>query len=249
MSRPFPGNYRSRKKLSLDGSVPGIEYSRYHGGYNRNPFENQWQAGSPQPQQMYDPDPGQMELFDPAYNGYHWQARQPKTPELRFGPVDQTQTPGLSLYDKGAQLFAFFDEQEQEMRERSFQRLQSDFGTISQAGTLDQPEGLRAHDDPLDRIVIEMLINRQIMGHLAMDQETYATEPAPLEQICDAPLEPDPTTEMAFGFEQQMRAMDQQGNVPEPPRMPEQDQAQQIFDEQMQWLMNSFGMQGMGPMM
>jgi hypothetical protein len=45
MSRPFPGNYRSRKKHSLDGSVPGVEYNRLHGGYNRSPFESQRQAG------------------------------------------------------------------------------------------------------------------------------------------------------------------------------------------------------------
>lgn len=244
MSRPFPGSFRSRKKLSLDGSVPGIEYNRYHGGYNRSVFEGQRLASSPQPQQMYDPDPGQMEVSDPSYNGYHWQAWQPKTPELRFEPVDQPHFPQLSLYERGAQLFAISDMQEQEMRERSFHRLESDLLDASNAGTSHEPAGLRAHHDPVDRCVIEILTNRQLMGHLGMDQETPANEPAPLERLCDVPSEPDHIANFASGFEQQMDAMDQQEQMPEPPSMPEHDRAQQIFDEQMEWLQNGYGIPG-----
>ena len=57
---------RRGKKLSLDGSVPGVEHNRYHGGYNRSSFENQRQAGSSRPFETYDPDPGRMELPTPA---------------------------------------------------------------------------------------------------------------------------------------------------------------------------------------
>ena len=63
---------RRGKKLSLDGSVPGVEHNRYHGGYNRSSFENQRQAGSSQPFEAYDPDPGGMELPDTSYEQYQW---------------------------------------------------------------------------------------------------------------------------------------------------------------------------------
>ena len=235
---------RRGKKLSIDGTVPGIEYNRYYAGYNRGALDGYPQIDRPHGQQVYDPDPGRMDVFDPAYDGYHWQARQLETPELRFEPMEQPREPHLSLYERGAQLFAIQDELALEMYERSFQRLQSDFDVDSQAGISDEPAGLRTHDDPIDRIAIQMLINRASMGHLEADQEPHATELDPLEQIINAQCQPDPFAEMASALEQQVQEQEMEARFAEPQSEPV---PQQSYEDEWQKWMYPFGMPGMGP--
>ncbi len=237
---------RRGKKLSLDGSVPGVEYNGYHGGYNRSLFESQRQVGAAHPLEAYDPDPGRMDVFDPAYDGYDSQPQRIETPPLRIEPVKQPQAPHMSLYERDTQTFLVLDELYREMRERSLERFTTDWDMGPEE--TGQPAGLRSHDDPLDRIAVEMSINRANSGHLAEDTEPQATEFNPLERIVGDPLDSDPLTEMSAGLEQQMQEMDQQAGAMELPAPPEQDLAQQFFDEQMQWFMNGFGMPGpMGP--
>lgn len=84
MSRSYQGGHRSRKKLSLDGSVPGIEYNRHHGGYNRSPFDGQLHIDRPHPQQVYDPDPGRPDFPEPLYEQYQCDMPHHQTPPLRF---------------------------------------------------------------------------------------------------------------------------------------------------------------------
>ena len=88
MSRPIPGNHRSRKKLSLDGSVPGVEYNRARGDYVELPV-NFGRPGSapadylgPVPQD-YRPHPGFTDSCRPEYEQYEWGMHQHPTPPLR----------------------------------------------------------------------------------------------------------------------------------------------------------------------
>ena len=68
--------YRRRKKLSLDGTVPGIVYNRHHGGHRpaSAPIDNP--APSPSQDYMsshpdeYDPHPGEAVFFEPDYSPY-----------------------------------------------------------------------------------------------------------------------------------------------------------------------------------
>ena len=237
---------RRGKKLSLDGSVPGVEYNRHRGGYNRSAFDGQRQTGPAQPFQAYTPDPGRMDVFDPAYDGYDWQPRPIVTPPLRLEPTEQPQAPHVSPYERDAQSFLVLDKMYQEMSERSVQRFTTDWDMGPEE--TGQPAGLRSHDDPLDRIAVEMSINRANLGHLAEDPEPQAAEFNPLERIVGDPLDSDPFTEMSAGLEQQMQEMDEQATAMEPPQPSPEEMAQQMFDEQMQQLMNGFGMPGMGLM-
>ncbi len=69
---------RSRKRLSLDGVVPGVAYNRYRRGYRpaSAPIAHPAQGGAPQDYLLvhpdaYEPHPGEAQFFEPSYSPYH----------------------------------------------------------------------------------------------------------------------------------------------------------------------------------
>lgn len=197
---------RPGKKLALDGSVPGVEYSRYHGGCGSGSLDKQTSMDLAQPHQQYDADPGEMDPSRRGYDGYHWEPWQRETPPLLLDPVDMrppTPTEDLDTptYEDGVLLHAL---------------------TIEAWGN---PYGPPHH----------------------LEEDSRAQGDPHIGSVVEGAFQPDPITEMVSELEQLAQQTQEQVAPPEPP--PEQDLAQQIFDEQMQWF-NQFGMTGpMGPAM
>ena len=83
--------YRRRKKLSLDGTVPGIVYNRHHGGHRPASFPIDNLARGPAPQDYmcfhpdgYEPHPGEAIFFEPDYAPYQADLPHLAPDELHF---------------------------------------------------------------------------------------------------------------------------------------------------------------------
>ena len=122
MSRPFPGAHRRRKTNSLDGIVAGIEYNRYRSGINHAPLDRQSAIDSQHPQHEYQPDPGQPDSFQAAYEPYEWEAHSRQTPTLRLDPIPRPPSPHdpPPIYDDGRLTQAAFEHSMQQPSSPAF---------------------------------------------------------------------------------------------------------------------------------
>jgi hypothetical protein len=93
---------RKQKKLSLDGTVPGIEYNRARGDYVSVPLAGNVDGAripadymGPMPQD-YTPHPGRMDIQQPMYEGYQPAGPGP-TPTLPPEQFAQARTASESM--------------------------------------------------------------------------------------------------------------------------------------------------------
>ena len=102
MSRPL----QRRRGKSLDGSVPGIEYTRFRAGQDHGALDECPPIDSPHPRQEYDPDPGRVDIPQDAYEPYESDAQLQPMPRLRLDPVERPSAPveDVPTYEDGARL-------------------------------------------------------------------------------------------------------------------------------------------------
>ena len=236
----FLGRTR-RRSLSLDGSVPGIEYNRQHRPYNLNAFHGTPQVGTPQPFQAYEPDPGSPEFRESQYEGYQWSMDGHPTPPLRLDPVEKPPVEHAPTYAAGVRLAEFMNEHMPELygfpgRESS-PSLESESASLASDGWGEKDRGMsRSLDDVVNDQWLADEAVRQIST--SMDQQVMGdpTDSCPNHPYDEPPQEQEAGLEhlVASAWNEQAAAMSQ------PP-------VQQMEDEWMQQMRDPFGMRG--PMM
>jgi len=232
---------RRRRSLSLDGNVPGIEYNRQHRPYNLGAFHGPPQGGSPQSFQAYEPDPGSPEFHESQYEGYQWSMDGHPTPPLRPDPIERPPVEHAPTYAAGVRLSEFMSEHMQELY--GFPGRESSPSLESESASLDSDLGgeeemgmSRSLDDAVNDQWLADEAVRQISA--AMDQQVMgdSIDSCPNNSYDEPPQEQEAGLEhlVDSAWNEQAAAMSQ------PP-------VQQMEDEWMQQMRDSFGM--MGPMM
>lgn len=215
MSRGFPSHYRKRKQISLDGSAAGVEYNRYHRGYNRSVFDNPIATGSPRPAEAYEPDPGPMETRESDYQPY-----EPEMPFRRPTPPFRMPLPEEPEPEKPPEYDASL------ITDESFVQMMREF------------LGGESEHETQTPLPFDHDVRGVIHGPATLDDLAASQSPA------------DPVEEIQQAFDQNLEQMASEGAPEQPPPEPDPYQLeQQRYEDELQALMNPFGMPGFGPMM
>jgi hypothetical protein len=204
MSRAFHG----RNRKSLDGSVPGIEYTRFRAGQDPGPLDGRPQIDAPHLRQEYDPDPGRMDVSAASYEPYAWELHLQPTPVLRPDPILRPEP--APKYEDGLMTPEVF---ERALRDCLMDQRQA-------ATEAAERDVVRTQDGGVSPQSLEGIMDGACPPNYAADMLSELEQQALLAQASPEPAAPDPYVEL-----------------------------QQMYDEEMMRLMQSFGMPGPGPMM
>jgi hypothetical protein len=230
--------YRKRNRHSLDGTVTGLDWNRYHGGQRSAEAPVAIPTQMPLPYheaipQTYDPHPGFMEGREQEYElGREPTVLPATTPPIRFEPVEpqvEQLVPDhvfIEMYDAAAALRR--DAQQEEQSELSgndpVHCEQAFDAQDANSGMHAMPEGSFPPADQTD----------SSNGPFASSDDTP-----------NSPTSFDPVAEAQAIFDEQMAMFGM------PQDAPQQSGAldQPMYDPQMMQMLNPWMVPGMGPMM